>query len=565
MTQQLVVGRHLALALEHADRHRVLIVLGGGEDLALLGRDGGVAVDEPRERATGRLDAKREWRDIEQQHVLDVALQHTGLDRSADRDNLIGVDAFVRFLAEQLLDGLLNLRHARHAAHQNDLVDLGRGQACILEGQPAWLDGLLHEIIHQRLEFCAGELHRHVLRTRRVGGDERQVDLGLRRRGELDLGFFRGLLEPLQRELVAAQINALLLLEFIGEIIDEPHVEVLATEEGVAVGRLHLEHAVADFQNRNVEGSPAQVVNCDGAGFLFVEPICKRSRGRLVDDPHHLEAGDLAGILGGLTLGVIEIGRYGDNSLLDLLAEISLGCLLHLLQDERGDLRGRIGLAFDLDPGIAVRSTHDFVGNELLILFHHRIVVAPADQALDREDRTLRIGDGLPLGGLPDQPFTIIGECHDRGRRAHALRIFDDFRRLAFHYGDARIGGAEVDADDLAHVSLPLVCGRSAGSFRHPNGRFRETRGAPLIRPPKCTSMPPPGGVLAHIGGRVCPARHMITDSRAARSTHSPSREAKAVRRTNHLAGDGARHAYSPMRIRPCVFDKVQRRETMTR
>src|SRR5256885_16937791 len=146
---------------------------------------------------------------------------------------------------------------------------------------------------------------------------------------------------------------------------------------------------------------------------------------------------------------------------------------------------------------------------------------------------TLFRSDGLALGRLADQTFAVIGEGHDGGRRAHALCIFDNFRRLAFHHGDARIGGAEVDADDLAHVSLPLVCGRSAGSFRHPNGRFRETRGAPLIRPPKCTSMPPPAGVLAHIGGRVCPARHMITDSRAARSTHSPSREAKAVRRTN--------------------------------
>ena len=42
-------------------------------------------------------------------------------------------------------------------------------------------------------------------------------------------------------------------------------------------------------------------------------------------------AGDLAGILGRLPLRVVEIRRNGDDSLLDLLAEMSLGGLLHLL------------------------------------------------------------------------------------------------------------------------------------------------------------------------------------------------------------------------------------------
>src|SRR6185437_9284554 len=49
--QALVVGRHLALALEDVDRHGGLVVFGRGEDLRLLGRDGGVAVDQAGEYA----------------------------------------------------------------------------------------------------------------------------------------------------------------------------------------------------------------------------------------------------------------------------------------------------------------------------------------------------------------------------------------------------------------------------------------------------------------------------------------------------------------------------------
>ena len=301
---------------------------------------------------------------------------------------------------------------------------------------------------------------------------ERQLDLRL-------LGRF---LQPLQRELVAAQIDALLLLELVGEIVDEAHVEVLAAEEGVAVGRLHLEHAVADLEDRNVEGAAAEVVDRDGAGLLLVEAVGERGRGRLVDDAQHFEAGDLAGVLGGLALGVVEIGRNGDDRLLDLLAEIGLGGLLHLLQDEGGNLRGRIGLAVGLDPGVAVGGAHDLVGDELLVLLDHRIVEAAADQALDREDGVLGIGDRLALGRLADEPLAVVGEGDDRRRGAHALRVLDDLRRLAFHDGDAGIGGAEVDTDDLAHVlasSLLRQVGRALIGTR--SGKFRDARGS--LRP----------------------------------------------------------------------------------
>src|SRR5205823_14011543 len=89
---------------------------------------------------------------------------------------------------------------------KDHLVDLGRRQAGVLERHAAGLDRLLHQVVDQRLELGAGELHGEVLRPGGVGSDEWQVDFGLRRRGQLDLGFLGGFLQPLQRELVAAQV-----------------------------------------------------------------------------------------------------------------------------------------------------------------------------------------------------------------------------------------------------------------------------------------------------------------------------------------------------------------------
>ena len=77
-----------------------------------------------------------------------------------------------------------------------------------------------------------------------------------------------------KRQLVVAQIDAVLFLELVGEIIDDAHVEVFAAEEGVAVGRLHLEHAVADLEDGNVERAAAEVV--DGDGLCL--PSCRARR-----------------------------------------------------------------------------------------------------------------------------------------------------------------------------------------------------------------------------------------------------------------------------------------------
>ena len=314
-------------------------------------------------------------------------------------------------------------------------------------------DGLLDQILDQRLQLGAGQLDVQVLRPGRVGGDERQVDLGLHRRGQLDLGLLGRFLQALQGQPVLAQIDALLLLELVGQVVDDPLVEVLAAEEGVAVGRLHLEDAVADLQDRDVEGAAAEVVDGDRAGALLVQAVGERGRGRLVDDAQHVEAGDLAGVLGRLALAVVEVGGNGDHRLLDLLAEIVLGGLLHLLQDEGGNLLRAVLLALRLDPGVAVGALDDLVGHHALVLLGDRVVVAPADQPLDGEQGVLRIGHRLALGRLADQPLAGVGEGDDRRRRARAFGVLDDANVLAFHDGDAGVRRAEVDADYFAHCS----------------------------------------------------------------------------------------------------------------
>ena len=138
LAERLVVRGHLALALEHVDLDARLVVLGRGEDLRLAGRDRRVALDQLGHHAALGLDAEGQRGDVEQQHVLDVAGQHAGLDRGADGDDLVGVHAPVRVLAGQLLDLLLDGGHARHAAHEDDVVDAGAALDAGVGRAPAW-------------------------------------------------------------------------------------------------------------------------------------------------------------------------------------------------------------------------------------------------------------------------------------------------------------------------------------------------------------------------------------------------------------------------------------------
>src|SRR6185436_20879464 len=80
LSEELVVVRHLAFALEDSNGHRRLIVGSRREDLALFRRDGRVPLDQLRKDTAEGFDAQREWRHVEEQHVLHFALEHATLN-----------------------------------------------------------------------------------------------------------------------------------------------------------------------------------------------------------------------------------------------------------------------------------------------------------------------------------------------------------------------------------------------------------------------------------------------------------------------------------------------------
>ena len=269
-------------------------------------------------------------------------------------------------------------------------------------------------------------------------------------------GLLRGLLEPLQRDLVLAQVDAVAALELLDHPVDDLLVPVVTTEVVVAAGGLDLDDALADLQQRDVERAATEVEDEDRlVGVALVEAVRQRGRGGLVDDAAHVEARDLAGLLGGLALRVGEVRRDRDDRVGHGLAEVGLRVALELLQHERADLlRGEV-LVVDL------------------------LLPVGAHVALDGADRAVDVGDGLPLGDLTDEDLAGLGEGDDRRGGARALGVGDDGGFSTLEYGDDGVRRAQVDADRSCHVGAPSVLW-SVGSVLGTWGRASWARTAPV-------------------------------------------------------------------------------------
>src|ERR1051325_2913416 len=132
LPQKLVISSHLSFALENPDRNCRLIVLSRRKDLALLRRNRRVPVDQLRENAAKSFNSERQWGDVQKQDIFDFTLENRRLNRSSNRDDLIGIDAAVRLLPEDLPDPFLYGRHAGHASDENDFVNVARAESGIL-------------------------------------------------------------------------------------------------------------------------------------------------------------------------------------------------------------------------------------------------------------------------------------------------------------------------------------------------------------------------------------------------------------------------------------------------
>jgi hypothetical protein len=276
---------------------------------------------------------------------------------------------------------MLDLRHARRAADHDHAAHVGHGEPGIAQGLFGRRDMVfLHQGAGDFGEDFGGQHQIDILAAAELDGDRRLAVLG-----KLFLGFAGAHLQQsriLQRK--RRQFG----------LFDDPAehavIEIVAAQRGIAAGGHDLEYAFRQAQDGNVEGAAAEVEHGVDAFGRIVEAIGDRGGGRFVEQAQHVDAGQARGILGGLALCIVEIGRHGDHGAGEFAAQRGLGPVAHGLQDLGRNFHGT------LDAGNGLQLDHAFGIEEVVRQGFDVGDVAPAaaHEALDRDDGVLRI-DGL--------------------------------------------------------------------------------------------------------------------------------------------------------------------------
>ena len=325
----------MALALQHVDLHAGLHGPCGSEDLALAGGNHAVAGDQRGCHATQRLNGEGQRGHIHQHKALRgctggtgqlaAALQQTALYGSTHGNALVGVQVVAGFAAQQLLHLTLHRRHPGAAAHQKHLAQLAGGNACIPQGILHGSHCAGQQVAGHHLKLRAGQRKVQMVRAVLAHRNERQVQLCGRRTGKLLLGLFGLFLQAAHGSGVAAEVDAVRLLELCHGILHDALVEVVTAQMSVAAGGKHRKGPVLDLDDGHIKGAAAQIINKDLLRRFVVQTVGHSSGSRLVDDAQHVQARDAARVLRGLALAVVKVGGHRDDRLGHRLTQIALG------------------------------------------------------------------------------------------------------------------------------------------------------------------------------------------------------------------------------------------------
>lgn len=305
LSEKVVVLGQRSLTLVDLDKDDGLVVGGGGEDLALTGRDRGVAGDELSHDTASGLDTKGQGVDIHEDNLVSALLagKDTSLNSSTESDGLIGVDTLGSLLsAEVLLNQGNNLGNTCGATNQYDIVNLVLLDVGVLENLLNGLEGLLEEVNVELLELGAGKGLGEVIAV--VESLDLNASGHLARKSSLGLLSFT--LELAHSLEVLGDVDAILLVVALGEVVDDALIEILTTKMSVTSSSQNLKDTLLDREERDIESTTTEIVDNDlSLAVGLVQSVGNGCGGRLVDDSENVEAGNDTGILGGLSLVVL--------------------------------------------------------------------------------------------------------------------------------------------------------------------------------------------------------------------------------------------------------------------
>jgi hypothetical protein len=454
-SELIVILGHGSFSFEDRDLYSGLVVNLGSKRFHLLGGNGSVSFDEDGHNTSNSFDTLWKRSNIDYANTINLlvfgTIENGGLNGSTVSDSFIGVNAFVEGLSiEEIRDQLLNFGNTGGTSNQNEIVDLSLGETGILKSV---FDGshTLFELINaQFFELSSGHAEREVFTI----GEGLTLNSGLMSSRESSLGLFALSSKTTESSVVSLDVDTTLFLEFSHAELDESVVKIFSTQMSVSVSWLNFENTIFNWEDRDIEGTTTEIEDKNVFFFcvFFVKTVGDSGSGGLVDDSLDVEIGNSSSILGGLSLGIVEISGNGDDGIVDIISEVILSDVLHLGKDHSGDFFSLEFLLFSLerndDHRLVTCTSFDLEGPEFGIIFNDLVLELTSDKTLGIEDSVGGVSGDLGLGGITDKTF-VFSEGNVRGSGVETLIVGNDLYLLILPDTDAWVGGSEINSDSL--------------------------------------------------------------------------------------------------------------------
>nr|CAH7744059.1 unnamed protein product [Callosobruchus chinensis] len=250
------------------------------------------------------------------------------------------------------------------------------------------------------------------------------------------------------RSRIGSEVFLVFPLEFFGKVVDQPVVKVFTAQVCVSSGRLYFkQRAFIDGQDRYIKRATTQIEDKDVllTFQILVKTVGQGGGCRFVDNPEHIQSSYGTGIFGSLSLGIVEVSRNSDHSVLHCGTQVGLSDFFHLGEHHGADLLGSEGLhlSFELHLDLRFATIIDnFEGPMFDILLDLRIVVLTADESFGIENCITGVHSHLVLGGISDKPLGVR-EGDVTWCCPVALVVGDDFHFPVLPDANTGIGGAQ--------------------------------------------------------------------------------------------------------------------------
>ena len=425
-----------AFPLQNIHAHASLVVSHGPVFLGTAGRNDSVAFDNRVEVAAfqgvtdapdGGVRSQGIWTYVGEDDFLNipVPLLHGSLQGCADDDSFVRVDAGFGRAAHEAADETAHQRQLGGSAYQHHFIDVIQADAGIPERPFDWLLNPFEEQLTGFFVFFQGYFH-----MKRLFIDYCTED-NLILLTEFFLRFFCLTFQVgqgFQRHFPFIDFK------FIDKHTVEHFREILTAQEVVTGHSTDFHNHIIQLQDGYIQGATAQVEDQIADFFvqvvLLVDSVGNGCGSRFIDNALHFETCQFAGFFRGLSLTVIEVGRYTDDRFGHLAAKVRLCILLQRAEDEGRQVFCTVFFALQFINSFCPHGT---------LKDRHRI----------GRIHTLPLQSRFPhIYGT----FCVHAD-HRRGQQT-AQPVGDDGYIPIFIYSHQTVGGSKVNSQN--HLNNPL-------------------------------------------------------------------------------------------------------------